>query len=111
MVTTPLDSIRNGWWALLFAYGLTGLSLCTLNNDWLTRGARHSMAGMMEIARVAAPTERIREKTIRHLTQQTQRMPLVVGRLLHEDLSSEDITVRRTAAVALLLLAASERLK
>jgi hypothetical protein len=110
-MATPLDSIRNGWWALLFAYGLTGLSLFTLNSNWLTRGTRHLVAGMMETARAAAPTARMREKTIWPLTQQTQRMPVVVGRLLHEDLSSEDINVRRRAAVSLLLLAASERLK
>jgi hypothetical protein len=110
-MSTPLDSIRNGWWALLFAYGLTGLSLFTLNSEWLTRGTRLLVARMMETARAAERTEGMGEKTIRRLTQQTQRMPVIVGRLLHEDLRSEDINVRRRAAAALLLLAASERLK
>jgi hypothetical protein len=108
-MATPPDSIRNGWWALLFAYGLTGFSLFTLNSEWLTRVTRHLVAGMMETARAAVPAERMRETTIRRLTQETQRMPVIVGRLLHEDLRSEDINVRRRAAVALLLLAASER--
>jgi hypothetical protein len=110
-MATPLASIRNAWWALLVAYGVAGLSLCTLNSDWLARVTRDLMTEIMETAKAGAPTERTHEKTRRHLTQQTQRMTLIVGRLLHEDLSSEDITVRRKAAVALVLLAASERWK
>jgi hypothetical protein len=45
------------------------------------------------------------------LTQQTQRTALVIERLLQHDLSSEEIPACRRAAVALVLLAASERWK
>jgi hypothetical protein len=110
-MATPLGQMRNRWWALLFAYSLTGLSLATLNSGWVTHAARDLITGIMETATAAAPTERVHEKTRRHLTQRTQRMALVVDRLLHDDLTSEDIATRRRAAVALVLLAASERWK
>jgi hypothetical protein len=100
-MATPLASIRNAWWVLLFAYGIAGLSLCTLNGDWLARATRDFlMTGIMETTTAAAPTEQTHEKTRRRLTQQTQRLALVVGLLLHEELSSEDIIARRRAAVA-----------
>jgi hypothetical protein len=108
-MATPLASIRNAWWALLFAYAITGLSLCTLNGDWLAHAAGHVITRIMETATVAAPTERPHEKARRHLTEQTQRLPLFVGPLLREDVSGENITIRRRAAVALVLLAASDR--
>jgi len=110
-MATPVGRVRNGWWALLFAYSLTGLSLSTLNSDWFARATRDLMTGILETATAAPPTDRMDEKTRRHLTKQTQRMALIVDRLLHDDLSSEDIPTRRRAAVALVLLAASERSK
>jgi hypothetical protein len=107
-MATPLASIRNGWWALLFAYAVTGFSLWTLNGGWLVPATRHLMIGIMQTATAAAPTERAHEKTRRHLTtQQTQGMALPV-RLVHEASRSEDITSRRRAAVTLVLLAATE---
>jgi hypothetical protein len=108
-MATPLGPVRNRWWALLFAYSLTGLSLSTLNGDQLARATRDLMTGIMEHATAAPLPARMHEKPRRHLTQQTQRMTLVVDRLLHDDLRSEDIATRRRAAVALVLLAASER--
>jgi hypothetical protein len=110
-MATRVGSIRNGWWALVFAYSLAGLSLSTLNRDWLARGTRDLMVGIMETAKAAAPAELAHQKTRRHLTQQTQRTALVIERLLQHDLSSEEVPKRRRAAVALVLLAASERWK
>jgi hypothetical protein len=37
-MATPLASRRNAWWGLLFAYGIAGLSLCTLNGDLASAG-------------------------------------------------------------------------
>jgi hypothetical protein len=110
-MASPIGRVRNECWALIFAYSLTGLSLSTLNSDWLARGTRQIMARIMETATAAAPTELVREKATRHLTQQTERAALVIERLLQHDLSSEEMPARRRAAVALVLLAASERWK
>jgi hypothetical protein len=63
----------------------------------------------METGTVAAPVDRVHETIRRHLTQETQRMALIIGHVLHEELISEDLAARRRAAVTLVLLAASER--
>jgi hypothetical protein len=107
-MATPVGSIGNGWWALVFAYSLSGLSLSTLNSDWLARAMRDLRTGILETATAAPPTERMPEQTRRQLTHQTQRMALAVGQLRHENLSSENITARRKAVVALVLLAGGE---
>jgi len=109
-MATSVRRVRNGWWALLFAYSLTGLSLCTFNRDWLSV-TRDLTPGILETARGAAPTELAREKIRRHLTQQTQRKALFIERLLHEDLSTEDPPAGHRTAVVLVLVAASERWK
>jgi hypothetical protein len=109
-MATPFGRLRNAWWVLLFAYSLTGLSLSALNSDSLAQATRALMPGIIETA-ATPPADRLHQKARRHLTRQTQRMSLVVDQLLHNDLSSEDIPTRRRAAVALVLLAASERWK
>jgi hypothetical protein len=110
-MATPLRNTHSGCSALLFAYTLTGLSLCTWNSDTLARRTRDLMTGITETARAAAPTERLQEKTRQRLRQQTQRMAQVFEQLRNDDLGSEKIRARQRASLALVLLAAGERLK